>query len=58
MAAVIARVSSPDATPDESELNVARLACRRLACSFRTAAAEAENPDDELMAKVASEMTA
>ena len=58
MAAVIARVSSPDATPDESELNVARLACRRLARSFQTAAAETEKPDDELMAKVAKTMTA
>jgi len=57
MAAVIARVSSPEHTPDEPELNIARLACRRLARSFEQAAHESENPDDELMAKVASAMT-
>jgi len=57
-AAVIARVASPEATPDEPELNVARLACRRLARQFQTSAAETENPDDDLMAKVASTMTA
>jgi len=57
-AAVIARVSSPEATPDEPELNVARLACRRLARQFQTAAAETENPDDEIIATVAKTMTA
>ena len=57
MAAVLARISSTACEANQDELDVARLACRRLERAFRTSAAETEKPDDQLIAKIATRMT-